>query len=227
MTESINLIVVAMEEELAALLKGIGPYRTERCGEDIGYVFQRSGEDYVIVRGRIGKVSTAFHIGRLAALFRIRRIFNLGTSGSVSEGLKIGDVVLATSVCYHDVDVTGFGYPPGQVPGFPAAYACDRTYLEKPIPENQRFRVHRGEIASGDSFVMKKNCDRFFLKERRPLCVEMEAGAIGQCAHLLGIPFTVIRSVSDYALKEGNETESTGNIAECCANCAQVLLAIL
>jgi adenosylhomocysteine nucleosidase len=61
-------------------------------------------------------------------------------------------------------------------------------------------RVHRGLIASGDQFIGKSTQIQA-LKAALPdvLAVEMEGAAVAQVCFELGIPFAVIRTISDNA----------------------------
>jgi adenosylhomocysteine nucleosidase len=61
-------------------------------------------------------------------------------------------------------------------------------------------RVHRGLIASGDQFIGKLSQIQA-LKAELPdlLAVEMEGAAVAQVCFELGIPFAVIRTISDNA----------------------------
>jgi adenosylhomocysteine nucleosidase len=61
-------------------------------------------------------------------------------------------------------------------------------------------RVHTGLIVSGDRFVASA-AEAAVLRERLPdaLAVEMEGAALAQVCHDLGVPFAVVRTVSDRA----------------------------
>ena len=62
-------------------------------------------------------------------------------------------------------------------------------------------------IATGDSFVAGQDkIDR--IKEHFPdvLAVEMEGAAIAQATHSIGLPFMVIRAMSDTASHDANVT---------------------
>lgn len=64
-------------------------------------------------------------------------------------------------------------------------------------------RVHRGLIASGDQFIGQL-AQIQSLKAALPdlLAVEMEGAAVAQVCFELGIPFAVIRTISDNANDE-------------------------
>ena len=62
--DRITLIIVAMEEELQGVLNELKDY--EVIESEIGklYSFSKSGVNYILTLGKIGKVATAFYIGK-------------------------------------------------------------------------------------------------------------------------------------------------------------------
>jgi adenosylhomocysteine nucleosidase len=79
-------------------------------------------------------------------------------------------------------------------------FASDRALTERLAAAAEKPRVHRGLIASGDQFIGKRQ-QIVALKEALPdiLAVEMEGAAVAQVCFELGIPFAVIRTISDNA----------------------------
>ena len=59
------------------------------------------------------------------------------------------------------------------------------------------FRI--GTIASGDQFVCSKRVKEQIVKDTGAICTEMEGAAIAHAAWKNGIPFVVIRAISDKA----------------------------
>jgi adenosylhomocysteine nucleosidase len=61
-------------------------------------------------------------------------------------------------------------------------------------------RVHAGLVISGDRFVASAS-EAAALRQRLPdaLAVEMEGAALAQVCHDLGVPFAVVRTISDRA----------------------------
>src|SRR6185295_14436438 len=61
-------------------------------------------------------------------------------------------------------------------------------------------RLHRGLVLSGDRFVATA-AESEALRQRLPeaLAVEMEGAALAQVAYDFGLPFAVVRTVSDRA----------------------------
>lgn len=223
--KEIELIIIAMDEELSSLINKLTKYNIKEIDNEKIYLFNKNNKNYIVIKGKIGKVATAFHIGKLSSIYKINRIYNIGTSGAYSNSLNIGDVVIATEVAYFDVDVTGFGYKMGQVPQCPETFKCEQ--INKLNTSNKNYNIHYGLVASSDSFITKMNREEFPLDKLQPLCVEMEAGAVGQCAHLLNIPFIVIRSISDQIYQENNAGSFDENITFASNNCVDVLLSTI
>ena len=58
-------------------------------------------------------------------------------------------------------------------------------------------KIHRGTIASGDTFIASNTLKQELNCQFDAICGEMEGGAIGHACAANGIPFAVIRSISD------------------------------
>ena len=141
--------------------------------------------------------------------FKVTAVINTGSAGAVAEGLAIGDVVVADRLVYHDVDVTAFGYDYGQMARQPLYFEASRYLVAemKKILDKTHQKARVGLIATGDSFVAGQDkIDR--IKEHFPdvLAVEMEGAAIAQATHSIGLPFMVIRAMSDTASHDANVT---------------------
>ena len=203
-------IIAAMPEELKILLEHLeNPQKHLRLGHvyhtgSIGY------HEVVLVESGIGKVMSAMSVAVLVNDFKVTAVINTGSAGAVAEGLAIGDVVVADRLVYHDVDVTAFGYDYGQMARQPLYFEASR-YL---VAEMQKIfgirpikKARVGLIATGDSFVAGQDkIDR--IKEHFPdvLAVEMEGAAIAQATYSIGLPFMVIRAMSDTASHDANVT---------------------
>lgn len=228
--ERVSLIIIAMEEELLGLLNELNEY--EEIDSEVGklYTFNKSGVKYIVSLGKIGKVATAFHIGRLSKLYNIERIFNIGTSGALVDSINVGDVVVASSVIYSDVDLKEFNYELLQMAQAPLYFMPDDNYIifKQIDTSDLDFKVVRGLIASGDSFISKNNYDKLpSLVKERALCIEMESASVAHCCYLLNIPFIIIRSISDYVLDVDNGKKMDMSLERVSRNCAKVLLKYL
>jgi adenosylhomocysteine nucleosidase len=164
------------------------------------------GTDVILLRSGIGKVNAAMSTTILLEKYKPDCIINTGSAGGLNPDLNVGDAVISTEVRHHDVDVTAFGYEYGQVPQLPAAFLADEkllTVAEKAAKELDNFKVVRGLIATGDSFMENAERVEYIRTKFNDLqAVEMEAAAIAQVAHRFEVPFVIIRSLSDIAGKE-------------------------
>lgn len=157
----------------------------------------------VIVQCGIGKVNAAMCAQVLCDCFGVTHIVNTGIAGSLNAKLDIGDFVISNEAVYHDFDVSVLGYPVGQVPGLDVrAFPADKmlTELACQVADNLcPGHVQIGTVASGDQFVCSKEQKQAIIKNTGGLCTEMEGAAIAHTAWKNGVPFVVIRAISDKA----------------------------
>ena len=79
----------------------------------------------------------------------------------VSPKLNVADVVISTALVQHDVDLTAFGAPKGQLDGYDDRYFyADKELQTLAINAAKdaigEARVHSGIIATGDQFIADK-----------------------------------------------------------------------
>lgn len=222
-------IIAAMEEELKALVQVLQAAKETVVLGRTYYTGRIGQAEVVLVQSGIGKVMSALSVAVLADHFAVDAIINTGSAGAVADGLAVGDVVLADKLCYHDVDVTAFGYAYGQMAGQSLYFEADKALLERlqAILTKQGIQNHVGLIATGDSFIAGQD-KVATIKETFPdvLAVEMEGAAIAQAAQAIGKPFLVIRAMSDTAQGDANITFDEF-ILEAGKRSAQTLIAFL
>ncbi|MFC6673094.1 5'-methylthioadenosine/S-adenosylhomocysteine nucleosidase [Marinobacterium aestuariivivens] len=201
-------IIGAMDQEVELLKSAISGCEEHRYAGYAFYTGQLRDQHVVLLQSGIGKVNAAISTALLLQIFEPDCVINTGSAGGFDPELEVGDLVISTEVRHHDVDVTVFGYEPGQVPGLPAAFEPDpllAQIAEKCIDRMPGVKTVRGLIATGDSFM---NCPQRVAKTRVLFpalkAVEMEAAAIAQTCHRFDTPFIVIRALSDIAGKESN-----------------------
>lgn len=160
--------------------------------------------DVVIVRCGIGKVNAALCVQILADEFEVSHIINTGVAGSLNAVLDIGDILVSKDALHHDMDVTIFGYQPGEVPqmGF-REFKADEHMIESAVNSckevNPDLHVHVGRVVSGDQFISSKEVKQRLISDFQGDCAEMEGASIAHGAYLNGIPFVIIRAISDKA----------------------------
>ncbi|WP_210367413.1 5'-methylthioadenosine/S-adenosylhomocysteine nucleosidase [Bacillus sp. REN3] len=201
-------IIGAMDEEVELLRSKIDDRETITIAGSEFYKGSIDGIDVVLLKSGIGKVNAAMGTTLLIEKFQPDTIINTGSAGGFHNALNVGDVVISTEVRHHDVDVTVFGYEFGQVPRMPAYYAPDEKLVEiaeRNAEKIDGIQVAKGLIASGDSFMNDpERVESIRSKLPELYAAEMEAAAIAQVAYQFGVPFVVIRSLSDIAGKDAN-----------------------
>ena len=197
-------IIGAMDLEVDALKEKMTDVTiTARAGMDF-YEGKLCGADVVVVRCGIGKVNAALCVQALCDLFAVTHVINTGIAGSLNAKLDIGDILISRDAVHHDMDLTIFGYAPGQVAGretreFPADPAMQEQALRLCAEVNPDIRAMSGRVVSGDQFISDAKVKDRLISEFAGDCTEMEGAAIAHGATLNGIPFVIIRAISDKA----------------------------
>lgn len=197
-------IIGAMELEVSALKGQLAGIKIKKKAGMEFCEGQICGVDVVVVRCGIGKVNAALCVQILCDDFGVSHIINTGVAGSLNNDLNIGDILISKDAVHHDVDVTIFSYKIGEVPQlgireFPADAGLISA-AEKAIKEKQpdlNYRV--GRVASGDQFISSSELKERIIKNFEADCAEMEGASIAHGAYLNGIPFVIIRAISDKA----------------------------
>ena len=196
-------IIGAMVPEMELLT---GALQKARERSAAGMTFRTGtleGQDVVLLQCGIGKVNAAVGTALLIEFFHPKAILNTGSAGGLLTSQTFGDTVVSTSVVHHDVDVTAFGYAPGQVPGLPAAFPADPQLVSLADECLAGVPHTMGQIGSGDVFVHDPALVARIRAAFPDLCaVEMEAAAVAQACYLTQTPFVIARALSDIAGRE-------------------------
>jgi adenosylhomocysteine nucleosidase len=203
-------IIGAMEEEVTLLRSALAKGATETIGGMEFYTGELENKPVVLLRCGIGKVNAAAGCTLLIDRYHPEAVINTGSAGGIDPSLRFGDAVISDGLVYHDVDVTAFGYAPGQIPGQPAVFPVPEDLIkraEEAVDELKRegalpggFNHVRGLIGSGDVFMHEPGrIDA--VKKRFPAlgAVEMEGAAIAHTCALFRVPALIIRALSDIA----------------------------
>ena len=205
-------LIGAMPPEISLLQENLQNLRSEHMADFDIYCGEYAGKNVVLALSGIGKVNAALSTA-LVLQHRPDFVINTGSAVGLGSRLKVGDVVIGTQTAHHDVDITAFGYAIGHVPQMPARFESDPALCaaaEKAAAAFEHAAVHRGLIVSGDQFV---HSSESVAEVRRHFpdaqAVEMEAAAIAQSCHRFGVPFVVVRAISDLADEEADTSFET------------------
>lgn len=161
------------------------------------------GMDAVVVQCGVGKVNAAMCAQLLCDRFEVTHLVNTGIAGSLDSSLDIGDLVISSDAIHHDFDLHFWDRPIGQVPGYDVtAFPADARLMERAVAAAQKVHpghVRKGRIASGDQFICSAEQKGKIVADTAAVCAEMEGAAIAQTAYRNGVPFVIIRAISDKA----------------------------
>jgi len=195
-------IIGAMDIEINALKKEFTDVKIETVGGTEYIIGNLYNCRAVAAVSGIGKLAAAVCANTMIVKYGVTTIINTGTAGALINDLDIGDVVVAKSLVEHDVNLTNFGYAPGEMPGVGTAFLpCDEQLVEAAIHSADAlgYRCRNGVIASGDTFICNsKDKERIKNTFGASVC-EMEGAAIARVCRMYGVPFIVVRCVSDTA----------------------------
>ena len=207
-------IIGAMDEEVAKLKEVMEDVEIMTKASMEFYKGTMCGKEVVVVRSGIGKVNAGMCTQILCDVYGVDAVINTGIAGSLNAKIDIGDIVLSVDTLQHDMDATGFGYAPGVIPRMETStFVADESLrkLAKGCCErvNPDIHVFEGRVVSGDQFISDKDKKQFILDTFAGDCTEMEGAAIAQAAYLNGIPFLIIRAISDKADDSATEDYPT------------------
>ena len=185
-------------EQLAALLTGA----CECDKNGIVYLVGNIGDKEIVLRQcGIGKVNAAVGTAELVRAFSPDAVVSTGVAGGIDTCLGVMDVVVSSSIVYHDV-WCGMGCEYGQVQGMPAQFPVPEKFWQCALSLNDSIktstRIHAGLICTGDKFITDRD-ELDAIKKNFPagLAVDMETAAIAQTCHIYGVPFVSFRIISD------------------------------
>ena len=220
-------IIGAMAVEIAALKENMENMReTTRAGM-VFYEGKLQGVDAVVVQCGIGKVNAAMCTQILCDCFHVTHVVNTGIAGSLCAELDIGDLVISRDAIHHDFDLHFWGRPIGQVPGFDVtAFPADEKMIELAFASAEAVNPGHtkiGRVASGDQFICSKEQKEKIIADTQGICAEMEGASIAHTAYRNGVPFVIIRAISDKA-DDSAEMDYPTFEAIAAQRCAQVML---
>jgi adenosylhomocysteine/aminodeoxyfutalosine nucleosidase len=190
-----------MVEELEPILEYMHIRDKVNHANNTYYLAEFQGEEIVLAYSKIGKVNASVTATVMIEKFGVKKLLFSGVAGAIDSDLKIGDLITATQVCQHDVDLTVFGYKHGFIPESEIYFGCDKSLIEKSlkVAEKMGIKLKKGIIASGDQFIHSKERKEWIKEVFGASAIEMEGGAVGCVCWNEGVPFFMLRAISDTA----------------------------
>jgi len=191
----------AMVEELEPILERVEIKNKIFHGNNDYYIASFENKDLVLAYSKIGKVNASITATTMIEKFGVKKLLFSGVAGAIDEDLEIGDLIVATHVCQHDVDLTVFGYKHGFIPESEIYFDCDNYLIDiaQDVAKKLSIKLKKGIIASGDQFVHSRKKKEWIKEVFGASAIEMEGGAVGCVCWNFRVPFFMLRAISDTA----------------------------
>jgi adenosylhomocysteine/aminodeoxyfutalosine nucleosidase len=190
-----------MPEEIAPILEIVGEYKTTEYAGNSYYEATYKGQELVIAYSKIGKVFSTLTASSMIQHFGCTKLLFSGVAGGINPKLKIGDLIIATKLAQHDLDITAFGHPMGFVPGGSVFVESDKALnaIARDVAQTLGKTLQEGVIATGDQFVHDTKVKENIVKHFNADALEMEGGSVAVVCDALNVPFFILRAISDTA----------------------------
>jgi len=194
-------IMGAMVEEVTPLLEYFDNIKVTDFAKNKYYEVNYKGVELVIAYSKIGKVFSSLTATTMIEKFGCDKLLFSGVAGAINEELKIGDVIVATKLAQHDLDITAFGHPFGYVPEGDVFIESDKKLIEltKKVAIEEQIKLKEAVIATGDQFVANNQRKEWIKNTFNADAIEMEGASVAVICNALNIPFLIIRAISDAA----------------------------
>ncbi len=203
-----ELIMIGIIGAMAIEVDGIAAMMDNMTVETISsmkfYKGTLCGKETVTAQCNPGKVNAAICAQTIIMKYSPDIIINTGVAGGVDEELNICDVAIGTDSVQYDMDTTALGEPLGYISGLNMVrIPCDERISSLLAgcarAANGGGVVKKGTIATADRFLSDPNIKINIRKKFGAIAAEMEGGAIGHTAFANGVPYGILRMISDNA----------------------------
>ncbi|WP_120497481.1 5'-methylthioadenosine/adenosylhomocysteine nucleosidase [Kiloniella sp. EL199] len=223
-------VIGAMNEEVQLLLRQLNDvHESTHAGITVN-TGNYKGTDIALAQSGIGKVNATICTQMMIDLFKPHKLVFSGVAGGLLPNMQAGDIIIASHVVEYDMDLTAFGRRHGETPGRERLIECDPDLVGKATAAfdnafegvEEAPNLMLGTIASGDTFVQDRDKLRWLQREFAALATEMEGAAFGQTCRLNGLPFVVIRALSDSSSDSASE-DFQANLHRACHNSFELM----
>jgi len=220
------LLVGALEAEVAPLIRAANAREFERRLRQPVYRGRIGAHEVLIAEAGIGKVRAAAVLQSLLERHAVSEAICFGSAGGLNPELGPGDLVVARQVTQHDyVLITKPSILGGRSEWLKTHDGLSRRLLAAGQRLGKPIRM--GSIITGDAVVVSRQGRQALWEAFHADCVEMEGAAIGLVCELNGIPFTVVRGLTDNADEEAVQSfkariqDVAQSVAEVVVECIQ------
>lgn len=194
-------IMGAMREEIEPLLSFFDKYSSVEYAGNIYYETSYKGMEIVLAYSKIGKVNSAITATVMCEKYKAQKLLFSGVAGAINPSLRVGDLIIADKLVQHDVDITAFGHPWGFIPESGDFVKSDDSLNEiaKKVANTIGVKLMVGSIATGDQFIANEEKKNWIQSTYSADALEMEGASVARVCECFGVPFMVLRAISDAA----------------------------
>jgi len=191
----------AMPEEIEPIIGKLKNLKETVYAANKYYEGTYNGTEVVVAYSKIGKVFATLTATSLIEKFECDTLLFSGVAGAISDELNIGDLIIANALCQHDLDITAFGHPYGYVPEGEVCISTSEELrnIAKEVASSKGITLKEGIIATGDQFVANAQRKEWIGETFNADALEMEGASVAVVCSSLGIPFFILRAISDSA----------------------------
>ena len=188
-------LVAAMPEEIKPLLKKAGRFSREPCDSFTLYRFALADRQICLMESGMGARRAAAATRALIAACSPSMIINIGFAGAVTNGVSVGDIVIATRV----ID-GGDGEPDRSE--FSAG-GGDPALMQPQLSEAPgRYLATAATFISAQRILNKRELAARLPRDSGDYVLDMETATVVAAARDAKLPVLAIRAVSDGADEE-------------------------
>lgn len=203
--KAVIAVLAAMKEEQQAILEAFNGHKITPVKEfnlELNIIELEKAQVIVALSG-CGKVNAGSTTTIIIMKYHPDYILNVGVAGGFDEAQKPLDMVVGTSYLYTDVDIECLGFKPGQLLGMPVEFPASEKLVEtvkKALPKDTK--IFCGIMGSADQFISRPDQVAAIRSKFTVSCVDMEACAIAHVCYNFKVPMVSVRSLSDVAVHE-------------------------
>ena len=191
-------VIAALEQEAHALVHRMP--RSESVGPRLS-IWEGGG--LVVMVAGVGKVAAAMAAQYACDVFKPRCVIAIGVAGGVEDGVRPGQVIVATGAVQHDMDGRPLTNAKGVIPGLGLSIIAADPALAEKLLIAARFEsrdARPGLVLTGDQIVTSRTVRDALVRDfPEAACIDMETAAVAQVAHQNGLPWSALRVTSDSA----------------------------
>lgn len=174
-----------------------------------GYTGTYKGKKVSVMASGMGQASISLYSYELFNFYNVKNIIRVGSAGSISKDLKVGDLVLAMGACTTTNFDSNF-----HLPGtFSPIANYDLLSNASKYCDEKGYKYKVGNVVSSDFYYYENIEDATIWTKMGVLCIEMETAALYMNAARAGKKALTILSISNSLIDDTPEISSSERVS--------------